>query len=288
VGTFESSAAASRTTSEAITARFWGVRGSIACPGERYVRYGGNTSCIEVRCGSHLFVLDGGTGMRELGIELARTRQLDADVLFTHTHMDHIGGFPFFAPLFESTNRFVLWAGHLAPERTLEGVLHDVMADPVFPVPPSVFTAQVEYRDFEAGATFSPRAGVVVRTALLSHPQRATGYRIEHGGRALCYVTDTEHVPGTRDERICALVRGADLLIYDSTYTDDELGDHLGWGHSTWQEGVRIADEAGVGRLVVFHHDPGHDDATMDRIAADAADARPGTITAREGMRLTL
>lgn len=272
----------------AITARFWGVRGSIACPGERYVKYGGNTSCIEVRCGSHLFVLDGGTGLRELGIELGLDQVIDADVLFTHTHLDHIGGFPFFSPLFERRNRFVLWAGHLAPERTLEQVLRGVMADPVFPVPPSVFNARVEYRDFEAGATLSPRSNVVVRTALLSHPQRATGYRIEHGGRSLCYVTDTEHLPGTRDQRICDLVRGADLLIYDSTYTDAEFGDHVGWGHSTWQEGVRIADETGVGRLVVFHHDPGHDDDTMDRIAEEAARARPGTITAREGMRIAL
>jgi len=277
-----------QSTDAAITARFWGVRGSIACPGPRYVRYGGNTSCIEVRCGSHLFVLDGGTGLRELGLDLCRESSIDADVLFTHTHMDHIGGFPFFAPLFEPTNRFVLWAGHLAPERKLEAVLQDVMADPVFPVPPSVFTARVEYRDFEAGATLSPRADVVVKTAPLCHPQRATGYRIEHGGRSLCYVTDTEHTPGTRDERICELVRGADLLIYDSTYTDDELPDHVGWGHSSWQEGVRIADEAGVGRLVVFHHDPGHDDGTMDRIAEDAARARPGTITAREGMSIAL
>jgi phosphoribosyl 1,2-cyclic phosphodiesterase len=281
-------AARPHPSAAAITARFWGVRGSIACPGERYLRYGGNTSCIEVRCGSHLIVLDGGTGLRELGVHLGKVRNVDADVLFTHTHMDHIGGLPFFRPLFEPTNRFVLRAGHLAPERSLEDVLHEVMADPVFPVPPSVFSARVEYRDFVAGETLALRPGIEVRTALLYHPQRATGYRIEHRGRSLCYVTDTEHVPGKPDVNILGLARGADVLIYDSTYTDDEFGEHVGWGHSTWQEGVRIAEAAGVGRLVVFHHDPGHDDGTMDGIRDRAAHARPGTVTAREGMVIEL
>jgi phosphoribosyl 1,2-cyclic phosphodiesterase len=162
------------------------------------------------------------------------------------------------------------------------------MADPVFPVPPSVFSAQVVYRDFEAGHTIELRPGITVRTALLHHPQRATGYRIEHQGRSLCYVTDTEHVPGRPDQNVLALARGADVLIYDSTYTDDELHEHVGWGHSTWQEGVRLAEAAGVGRLVVFHHDPGHDDATMDGIREQAARARPGTVTAREGMLIEL
>ncbi|MEZ4236037.1 MAG: MBL fold metallo-hydrolase [Myxococcota bacterium] len=275
-------------TTAALTVRFWGVRGSTPTPGPRYQRYGGNTSCVEVRHGPHLLILDAGTGLRELGLSLPTDPPLDADLLLTHTHLDHIGGLPFFGPIYETANRFVLWAGHLAPERTLEGVLHEFMADPVFPIPPSRFAAHVRYRDFKAGEVLHPREGVVVRTGPLNHPNRATGYRIEAGGRSVCYVTDTEHRDGERDADIVALVQGADVLIYDSTFSDEEYPRFRGWGHSTWQEGVRLADAARVAQLVVFHHDPSHDDEVMDRIAAEVAEARPGTVVAREGLVLTL
>jgi phosphoribosyl 1,2-cyclic phosphodiesterase len=128
---------------------------------------------------------------------------------------------------------------------------------------------------------------VVVRTAPLNHPNRATGYRVEYNGKSICYVTDTEHAPGKPDENILRLIKGADIVIYDSTYTDEEYPKYVGWGHSTWQEGVRLCDKAKSGRLVVFHHDPTHDDTFMDGIAAAAAKARPNTVVAREGLTLS-
>jgi phosphoribosyl 1,2-cyclic phosphodiesterase len=269
-----------------MSVRFWGVRGSTPTPGPRYQRYGGNTSCVEVRHGPHLLVLDAGTGLRELGLALADHGPLDADLLLTHTHLDHLSGLPFFGPIYEAPNRFVIWAGHLAPERSLEGVVQEFMSDPVFPIPPSRFGADVVYNDFMAGAVLGPRDGVVVRTGRLNHPNRATGYRIEAGGRAVCYVTDTEHREGERDAEVIELVRGADLMIYDSTYTDQEYPRFRGWGHSTWQEGVRVAEAADVGKLVVFHHDPSHEDDVMDEISRSVEAARPGTVVAREGMVL--
>lgn len=270
----------------AITIRFWGVRGSTPTPGPRYQRYGGNTSCIELRCGDQLVILDAGTGLRELGLALASEGKVDGDLLLTHTHLDHIAGLPFFGPLYEGDNRFVLWAGHLAPERTLERVVHDFMSDPVFPVPPSRFAAEVRYRDFCAGQRFELRPGIGVRTAPLRHPNRATGYRIEFEGRSICYVTDTEHVVGELDRNIVELVRGSDVFIYDCSFTDAEFPRFAGWGHSTWEEGVRLADEAGVGTFVVFHHDPSHDDVTMDEIAASVWRTRPGSVVAQEGLIL--
>jgi phosphoribosyl 1,2-cyclic phosphodiesterase len=267
---------------------FWGVRGSIACPGQKYVRYGGNTSCVAMRCGERLLIFDAGTGLRPLGTALSPQERCECDIFLTHTHFDHIAGLPFFQPIFREGNRVRLWSGHLTPETSLHQVLCEFMMAPLFPVPPSIFGAEVDYLDFRAGEELRPEAGIVVRTAPLNHPNRATGYRVEYGGRAACYVTDTEHREGERDSNILDLVAGADIMIYDASYTDEEYPRYRNWGHSTWQEGLRIAEAAGVGRAVLFHHDPTHDDETMDRIAEEAERARPGTLTAREGMTISL
>lgn len=266
--------------------RFWGVRGSVPCPGPEFVRYGGNTSCLEVRCGPHLLILDGGTGLRALGVALKAEEPIDADIFFTHSHIDHINGIPFFAALFNPANRLRLWAGHLAPDRSLKEVICTMMVAPIFPVPIDIFTAQATYGDFSAGDTLAPKPGITLRTAPLNHPNGATGYRIEHGGKSICYVTDTEHEPGRLDENILGLIAGADIVIYDSTYTDEEFPRYAGWGHSTWQQGVRLVEAAGARQLVIFHHDPSHDDDFMDRVAAAAERARPGTVVAREGLIL--
>ena len=269
------------------TVRFWGVRGSIACPGDSHRRYGGNTSCLEVRCGEHLLVFDAGTGLRLLGEHLGGRVALSGDLFLTHTHLDHVVGLPFFAPLHCPETCFRLWAGHLQPDLTLHQVLSQFMAPPLFPVPPEIFAGDITFHDFNAGETLEPQEGVRLRTALLNHPNHATGYRIEFDGRSICYITDTEHVPGEPDENILGLVEGADIMIYDSSFTDDEFPEYKDWGHSTWQEGVRLAARAGVKLLVIFHHDPTHDDAFMDQVARDAEEARPGTLVAREGMVLS-
>ena len=265
---------------------FWGVRGSTPTPGPEWSRYGGNTSCIEMRCAGHLLIFDGGTGLRQLGHKLKAESPLDADLFFTHTHLDHVCGLPFFGPLYKATNSFRFWAGHLNPELNLREVLGHMMSAPLFPVPLEIFSANITFKDFTCGETLSPRANVTLWTAPLNHPNGATGYRISVGDKAVCYVTDTEHVPGELDRNILGLIEDTDLLIYDCTYTDDEFPRFVEWGHSTWQEGVRLCDAASVKTLVIFHHDPEHDDGFMDSIAAAAEGVRPGTIIAREGMVL--
>lgn len=264
--------------------RFWGVRGSIPTPGAATVRYGGNTSCLEVRCGDRLLILDAGTGIRPLGAYLDRQGAVDADIYFTHTHVDHIQGLPFFSSAYKSGNVLRLWAGHLEPDYTLKQVLSEMMMEPLFPVPISIFGADITFSDFKCGQTLFPAPGVTLRTAALNHPNRATAYRIEYGGKSICYVTDTEHKPDAPDANVLRLIERADLVIYDSTYTDEEFPKFQGWGHSTWQEGVRLCAQAQAGRMVIFHHDPSHDDTFMDRVAAAAEAARPGTIVAREGL----
>ncbi|MCS6799554.1 MAG: MBL fold metallo-hydrolase, partial [Myxococcota bacterium] len=138
-----------------------------------------------------------------------------------------------------------------------------------------------------AGESFEIGA-LRVRTAPLNHPNGATGYRLELDGKSLCYVTDTEHVPGRPDERILDLIQGADLVVYDATYTDEEFPSKVGWGHSTWQEGVRLCRRAGARRLAIFHHDPDKEDPQMDRVAREAADSWDGAFVAREGMRIVI
>jgi phosphoribosyl 1,2-cyclic phosphodiesterase len=272
--------------------RFWGVRGSIACPGAKTMRYGGNTSCLEVGCGDRLLIFDAGTGIHAFGADLTANRGVvgggfKTDLFFTHTHFDHICGFPFFAPAFDPGNELRIWAGHLLPERTVREVLIYLMMDPLFPIPIDTMRAKLEFEDFQAGDSLDPGDGISMRTAPLNHPNRATGYRIEYGGKSICYVTDTEHVAGQPDKNILGLIEGTDYFIYDSTYTDDEFSKHKGWGHSTWQEGARLAEKAGVGTFVVFHHDPDHDDDMMDSIAEQVEKVRPGSIVAREDMVLT-
>jgi len=266
--------------------RFWGVRGSIACPGPGTVRYGGNTSCLEVRCGPHLLILDAGTGLRGLD-EALGDKAIDADLLMTHTHLDHVCGWPYFTALTHPQTRLAAWSGHLKAPHTLESVLDRFLRDPVTPVRRETMKAAIAWKTFTLGDTLEPRPGITVRTAPLNHPNGAAGYRIEFGGRSICYITDTEHVPGEPDRNILDLIAGADIVVYDATYTDAEFPRFVTWGHSTWQEGVRLCDAAGVKTYVVFHHDPSHDDDAMDAIAAELEVMRPGSVVAREGMVLT-
>jgi len=275
------------TTDSDFFVRFWGVRGSITCPGLATSRYGGNTACIEIRCGEKLFIFDAGTGLRDLGETIARDGVKDVDLFLSHTHIDHIAGFPFFYHAYRPGNTLRVWSGHLEEGVTTEGVLRQFMSPPLWPVPVDIFEADVSYHDFKAGDTMTPSDDVTLRTAPLNHPQNATGYRVDYNGKSICYITDTEQWEDGLDRNILGLIDGADIVIYDSMFSDAEYADYKGWGHSTWEEGLRLADAANVGTLVIFHHMPERTDDQMDDIALAADKTRPGTVVAREGMTLT-
>lgn len=274
----------------AFTVRFWGVRGAVPCPGGATVRYGGNTACVEMRCGNRLLIFDAGTGLRALGnILTKRSERVVGHVLLTHTHLDHIQGLPFFRPAYSGRNSFAFWNGHLRrQQRNLQEVLYTLMQRPFFPVPLDIMHSCIAFNDFDAGESLTIDPDIEIRTAALNHPGGATGYRLEYGGRSACYVTDTEHREEGLDPVVLGLIADADLVIYDTTYTDDEYPRYRGWGHSTWQEGVRLCRAAGAKRLLAFHHDPDHDDDTLDRIAVELDRELPGSLVAHEGLQLEL
>ena len=267
--------------------KFWGVRGSIACPSPEHVVYGGNTSCLEIFAGEERIILDAGTGVRGLGQELLRDGVKRGTMLLTHSHWDHINGFPFFAPAFMGNSEYGIYAGHLYNAGGIENVLASQMANPTFPVPLEALQAQLQFVDFKAGADWNLNGETKIVTAALNHPNGATGYRIEHGGKAICYVTDTEHTIGKPDQTVLKLIEGADIVIYDCTYTDAEFPAKVGWGHSTWQEGVRLCKAANVKQLAIFHHDPDHNDDFMRQLEQDARKMWSGTLVAREQMIVT-
>lgn len=264
--------------------RIWGARGSLpACSGQAS-SFGCATPCIEVRCGNRTFVLDAGSGSFPLGQELVAGRSREFDLLFTHCHYDHIEGLPFFRPLHSSEWTGRIWSGHLGGRMTTAEMIAGYMREPFFPVGPNCFTADLKYNDFTAGDVIEAGDNVTIRTVLLNHPGGSVGYRIDYRGRSFCLITDTEHVPGKPDEAILSLIAGADAVVYDSAYSDEEFDAFVGYGHSTWQEGVRLCDAAGVDQFIAFHHQPEKDDKTLEAVDAALRKLRRNSRLARESM----
>src|SRR5213080_4309164 len=266
----------------AYTVTFWGTRGSIPTPGAHTARYGGNTPCVAVEGpGGQLVILDAGTGIRALGLQLVERQNgaVNAEILLSHAHWDHIQGLPHFKPFFSPGNAVRIW-GSRQGTTSLEAILRQQM-DPA---------------EFTVGA-------FRVRAMRLRHPGTTLGYRLTPaaGGASMAYVTDNELGPGghydtpaTWRKDLVAFLANVELLIHDAMYTPQELEQHRGWGHSTFEEAVTLAAEAGVRRLVLFHHEPEHGDAEVDglltaaRRAAKARGTPAEVLAAREGMTLTL
>ena len=266
--------------------RFWGVRGSIPCPAADSLRYGGNTACLEIRAGDRKLILDAGSGLRYLGGQLMAGAPGEWEMLLTHTHYDHVCGLPFFVPFFVPGWSFDVYAGHLLPEYNLDQILHELMMAPLFPVPPSIFNANINYIDYKGGEELPEKHGARIFSHPLNHPNGACGYKVVFGGKSICYLTDLEHPADGPDPGLVEFVRDTDIIIYDACYTDEEYPAKAGFGHSTWQEGAKLADAANVGTYVAFHHDPDHNDDFMDDVARQLEQRRPGSIVAREGMVL--
>jgi phosphoribosyl 1,2-cyclic phosphodiesterase len=269
---------------------FWGVRGSIPTPGPDTVGVGGNTSCVEVRAGDTLLVFDGGTGLRLLGKRLLKEMPFKAHLFFSHVHWDHIQGFPFFDPAFVRGNEINLYGGNNV-SRTLEETLAGQMDHPNFPVHLTDMGAKMNFHDVDEKKVIEV-GGAKITAAPGNHPNGVWAYRVEYEGRAVVYATDTEHKAEV-DPKLAKLSQGADILIYDAQYTPEEYagkagrgGPKVGWGHSTYDEAVRLAKAAGVEKLVLYHHDPMQNDADVAEKERRARELHSNCEAAREGLVL--
>jgi phosphoribosyl 1,2-cyclic phosphodiesterase len=252
----------------------FGTRGSVPAPGPETARYGGNTPSVEVRGDDGtVLVLDAGTGIRRLGAQLPPGLRR-VDILLTHLHMDHIQGLGFFAPLFRADVEVHIW-GPASSTLPLEARLSRYLSPPLFPVHlrdlPGITCHELPNGPFEIGP-------FRIDTALVCHPDPTVGYRIEEAGRTAVYLPDHEPALGLVDGQWLEpewtsgyeLAAGADLLIHDAQFTDAQYACCIGWGHSTYRHALEFAARAGAKEIVLFHHDPGHDDATLERLLADA------------------
>lgn len=274
--------------------RFWGVRGSVACPSEKTLRFGGNTSCLEIRAGKRLIIIDMGTGIHPLGISLieqsAKSGPVDADIFITHTHLDHLAGFQMFVPLFIPSSKLRIHGPFMTGGITLRSVFSQFMAYPFWPVRLDELPAELSFQDL-GETTLDLGGGLCVRTKYLNHPVICLGYRFEYEGKTIVTSYDNEpfwNIFGPyadadflcadaaragekackeENEKLRAFYHGADVLIYDCQYTEDEYKNgKYHWGHSSYQHAVETAQAAGVKKLLLFHHDPSRSDDYLDAL----------------------
>lgn len=269
--------------------RFWGVRGSTPTPQSENLRYGGNTSCVEVRLNGHIYVFDCGTGFRNLGkhlVQEANGNSISAHIFLSHFHWDHIQGIPFFAPLYtDRESHFFFHSSNRT--RGLQRAIEEQMSDPYFPVNMNEMAAHRQFYNIEEGEIAFDDC--LIKSMWLNHPQGCLGFRLEAGGKALVYATDNEPGHPIFDKNVRKLAEGADVLIYDAQYLPEEYeANKRGWGHSHWREAVNIVMESGAKELILFHHDPDHADDCIDRVVSTAREYYPRVRAASEGMEIKL
>jgi phosphoribosyl 1,2-cyclic phosphodiesterase len=281
-----------RKRRDTVRLKFWGARGSIPTPGHDTVKFGGNTTCAELRADGQHIILDAGSGLRELGMSLEQEfgdNPLDLTILLTHTHWDHIQGFPFFSPAYKAKNKIRI-IGHEGARQNLQRTLEVQMESPYFPVsfkdmPGSIIIEEMKEPTLQLGS-------VTVRSARTKHPGITVGYRLETSAGSVCFVPDHEASPGETFASVSELINGAELLLLDSQYTAEEYPAHAGWGHGCLDDVVRIAGDAGAKRLYLFHHDPSHSDEFIEGMVARARELASGydmdVDAAREGEQVVL
>ena len=259
---------------------FWGVRGTLSKTGEGSLRYGGNTSCVTLEFSNQqLFIFDGGLGIKDLGAHSVaqKRKRINAKLFISHPHWDHINAIPFFAPLYMQGNEFEI-LGAKQGDITMRELISAQMDGVYFPITLTEFSARTYFRNLEEGT--HDVSGIEVQTKLLAHPGRVLGYRVNYNGRSICYITDqelylddSEFFDPYHEKTMTDFIRGSDVLITDTTYTDEENKTKVNWGHSCVSKVCELAHKCEVKHLYLFHHDPDQDDDHIDGKLADAHEA---------------
>ena len=269
--------------------KFYGVRGSIPVCGREYERYGGNTTCISIHRekANRIAVLDAGTGIRKFGRDLAEKgiSQSLINIMFTHFHWDHIQGFPFFAPCYNPNQRIgILTMGKKRKIKSLKEIFSLQMQKEFFPIKLDKMGARFEFFHYGENEIIH---GAKVKAVAQYHKYLggSYGFRLDDEDVSLVVCTDVEHIRGI-DKNIVAFAKDADLLVHDGQYTAEEYKTHKGWGHSTWEQAVEVAERAHAKKLIITHHDPDHDDLFLDGIEEKCKKAFPNSLLAKEGMEL--
>ena len=271
--------------------KFYGTRGSVPTPDPDYFQFGGNTSCVQITFSTgRIAILDAGTGIRNLGNDLIRNSHEQYDninIILSHTHWDHIQGFPYFEPAYDPRRNITISiCGKERMGKDLESLFATQMQNDFFPVPLEKMGANFTFLQPDITTYEHPR-GIKLVATKYSHRGDAYGYRIEEGDKTLVYCTDVEHKSGI-DPNVVALSRNADLLIHDAQYTHEELKVKKGWGHSSWKQAIEVAEQAGVKKLALFHHDPEHNDTFLSNMEKECRKLFPNAFLARERSQIDL
>ncbi|MDR0501987.1 MAG: MBL fold metallo-hydrolase [Treponema sp.] len=288
-----------------LSVRFWGVRGSIPCPGPDTVYYGGNTSCLEIRADDRLFIIDLGTGVRALGEWLLKNDRkkhgkIDADIFLTHTHWDHLMGFPMFPPVYVDGTVLRITGPVIEENNNLKKIFENQLSFCYWPVSLDGLSAKIKFKQINE-TTLDLGGGLTVASKYLNHPIPCLGYRFNYQGKSIATIYDHEPYRDPenkklkkgelsaeeKNEKITQFVKDADIIVHDAQYSAAEYMSRLGWGHTSYEHAIDIAVKANVKKLVFFHHDPEHSDKQLDQLEKQYAGKTPVKLAiAREGLKL--
>ena len=269
--------------------KIWGCRGSIPVSSPDHLRFGGSTACVEININDDVIIIDAGSGIRELGTDLLKRGTRVANLLLSHGHYDHIMGLPFFYPVYKADMQLHLFSGHTNNNPCTHDIISDFMREPYLPVSLDIMQANMNFYDVKEGAEVDLGTGNTAVSCATNHPGGCCAWRVTDGTHSFVYWSDHEHGDDEVDARLTQFAAGADVLIYDAMYTDDEYPSmKKGFGHSTWRKGCEFAQKAGVKQLLLFHHAPERTDSQLEAIEAMAHKVFAGASAARDGQIIKL
>ncbi|MBL1405699.1 MAG: MBL fold metallo-hydrolase [Rhizobiales bacterium] len=260
----------STITNSIFKIKFWGTRGTRQVHSLDHTKFGSNTICVEVQCGERVLVFDAGSGIVNFGVDFDKRPSVqNFDLFLSHAHYDHVEGIPHLSPLYQKQNSATIWSGALKGIVTCHEIFDFLMMQPYFPVKVEKFEADIKYNDIADFESLNLGDGIRIHTTRLKHPGGATGYRVEYAGKSFAFITDCAHSTNAQDDQLVAFLKDVDLFAYDCSYTDEEFEKYSTYGHSTWQEALKLRSAANAGGVYAIHHMPFRNDDELERIHKD-------------------